>query len=80
MATVFTFFTSQHFIVYKTQFQAALVVIEQGRSSQERWQCTTQMVDEKGGCHTHRCVQQAKQFDFCPTKVNFGNKAKSGLC
>ena len=35
MATVFTLFTSQRFIVYETQLQAALVIIEQGRSSQE---------------------------------------------
>ena len=35
MASVFTLFTSQRFFVYETQFQATLVIIEQGRSSQE---------------------------------------------
>ena len=30
----------------------------------QRWQCTTQMGDEKGYCHTQRCVQQAKQVSF----------------
>ena len=35
MATVFKLSTSQRFFVYETQFQAALVIIEQGRSSHE---------------------------------------------
>ena len=35
MATVFTLFTSQRFIVYETQFQAALVIIEQAISSKD---------------------------------------------
>ena len=39
MATVFTLFTSKRFIIYETQFQKALSIIEQGWSDEnDRWE------------------------------------------
>ena len=39
MATVFTLFTSKRFIIYETQFQKALSLIEQGWSDEnDRWE------------------------------------------
>ena len=39
MATVFTHFTSKRFIIYETQFQKALSIIEQVRSDEnDRWE------------------------------------------
>ena len=39
MATVFTHFTSKRFIIYETQFQKALSIIEQMRSDEnDRWE------------------------------------------
>ena len=39
MATVFTFLTSKRFIIYETQFQKALSIIEQVKSDEnDRWE------------------------------------------
>ena len=83
MATLFTLFTSQRFLFYEIEVQAALVLIEQRRlqeiSSKDdnpltKWQTKTD-------CPARRCVQQTKiGFQSTQVKVRSGEEAEKGFC